>query len=1073
MKNTFKNIGIILLIAVLGFALASCPNEEYDRLINEKKEGEGAGSGTTPGGGGGNPGSGNIAVTKVSLNKSATVMLTGSKETLTATITPTNATNKTVTWSTSNTAIATVSGGEITAVAKGTAVITATTADGGKTATCSVTVSDTAVAVTGVSLNKSSTTIIAGETETLTATITPSGATNQNVTWSSSNTAVATVSGGTVTAKATGTATITVTTADGNKNATCAVTVTSLTISVTIRGTLGVGNVLQADVQKNFAGTDRYQWMIGGSPIPGETYSEYEPQPTDAGKKISVRVTSGEGANVKTATSPEVTIPTFTYTVGLGNWQNTYWAYVKIGEGEYPPTAENGFSVQWLRNGTAISGATDPNYELQTADAGKTLKAKVSGYSQTVYSADINVPDTSGGGGEGNTSDFTYTEANGVITITGYIGAGGSVSIPTQINGKPVTSIGESAFYDCTSLTSITIPNSVTSIRGLWTFSGCTSLTAINVASDNTAFTSENGVLYNKNKTLLIQYPAGKTASSFTIPNTVTIIDYHAFYKCTSLTSITIPDSVTSILGIFPFGGAFSNCTNLTSVTIGNSVTSIGEMAFVSCTSLASVTIGNSVTFIRENAFSGCTSLTSVTIPASVTSIENSAFAGCKNLTSVTFATGSNISDDYFNFGWSVFPEGSDGRGGDTLKTAYSTGKAGTYTRPANGSTWTKSDGGGAPSDTYIITGSGTSFTATKDGATIRSGAIQNVIDAIRTHAAGTNPTIQFGNDNVLDIGAETVKLYNLSNSSWGAITLTGKITSKAYMYTTSATIYISGPVSVTSRADIENSNTNTNANALRNTGNLTISGGTVTANGNGTAVCNTADGASGTVNITGGTVTANDNGKAVYNDNGGIVNISGGTVTAPSGRAVFCCASTVNISGGTVSTTTGTAVHGVDDEYGQYYSTINISGGTVSATSGTAVINEFSRVNITGGTISTISGRAVYIWASGGRGGQLLSVSGTAKITSANTNDKQGTIHLRITSSYRIEITGGTVENTSTTTGNAIYNGGGSGGSGSVSITGGTVSKAGSGDYAVYKDGTGEVTIGAGATIVGNNYGF
>lgn len=171
-----------------------------------------------------------VAVTGVSLNKNATTIAIGASETLTATITPANADNQAVTWSSNNTAVASVDqNGKVTGVSAGTATITVTTQDGNKTATCTVTVPDPTadpVAVTGVSLNKTSTSLTVGSSETLTATVAPANATNQAVTWSSNNTAVATVNqNGLVTAVAAGTATITVTTADGNKTATCTVTV--------------------------------------------------------------------------------------------------------------------------------------------------------------------------------------------------------------------------------------------------------------------------------------------------------------------------------------------------------------------------------------------------------------------------------------------------------------------------------------------------------------------------------------------------------------------------------------------------------------------------------------------------------------------------------------------------------------------------------------------------------------------------------------------------------------------------------------------------------------------------------
>ena len=190
-----------------------------------------------------------------------------------------------------------------------------------------------------------------------------------------------------------------------------------------------------------------------------------------------------------------------------------------------------------------------------------------------------------------------------------------SITIPDS-----VMSIGSSAFSDCSKLRSITIPNSVTSI-GAWAFNGCTGLTAINVAMENQNYVSPDGVLYNKDKTTIICYPAGKKGNNYKIPDGVTEIGSIAFSRCSSLTSVTIPNSVTSI-----GSGAFNGCTSLTRVTIPKSVTKIGWNAFSDCTSLTSITIPNSVISIDWYAFRGCTSLKSITIPNSVTSIGKNAF---------------------------------------------------------------------------------------------------------------------------------------------------------------------------------------------------------------------------------------------------------------------------------------------------------------------------------------------------------------------------------------------------------------------------------------------------------------
>ena len=180
---------------------------------------------------------------------------------------------------------------------------------------------------------------------------------------------------------------------------------------------------------------------------------------------------------------------------------------------------------------------------------------------------------------------------------------------------EELTTIGDSAFFYCTSLTSITIPDSVTEI-GYAAFAGCTSLTSITIGDSVTKIGDS-------------AFEDCKSLTSFTIPDSVTDIGDDTFYSCTSLTSVTIGNSVTTI-GRY----AFHYCTSLTSVTIPDSVTSIGSYAFCSCDSLTSVTIGNGVTTIRDHAFADCTSLTNITIPDSVTSIEEWAFQQCTSLTS-------------------------------------------------------------------------------------------------------------------------------------------------------------------------------------------------------------------------------------------------------------------------------------------------------------------------------------------------------------------------------------------------------------------------------------------------------
>ena len=217
--------------------------------------------------------------------------------------------------------------------------------------------------------------------------------------------------------------------------------------------------------------------------------------------------------------------------------------------------------------------------------------------------------------------------ADGVVSI-GTLAFYRCSSLTSVIIPDGLTTIGNEAFDSCGLLTSVEIPASVTSI-GESAFTSCDSLAGIWVNEGNEYYSSDaSGVLFNKDKTTLVQCPGAFKA--YAIPSCVTSIGDDAFWGCESLTSVTIPGSVTSI-GEY----AFAYCTSLTSVTIPDSVTSIGDCAFSDCTSLASVTIPNSVTSI-DGAFQGCTSLTSVTIPDGVTSICNYTFYDCTSLTSVT-----------------------------------------------------------------------------------------------------------------------------------------------------------------------------------------------------------------------------------------------------------------------------------------------------------------------------------------------------------------------------------------------------------------------------------------------------
>ena len=253
-----------------------------------------------------------------------------------------------------------------------------------------------------------------------------------------------------------------------------------------------------------------------------------------------------------------------------------------------------------------------------------------------------------------------------------------SVTIPNSVKN-----IDYLAFQNCVSLTSVTIPNSVTNIGGT-AFADCQKLTEIKVDGDNSTYTSENGVLLSKGRDILICCPIGKTGP-YTIPESVKNIGNYAFLGCSGLTSVTIPNSVTSIGAdafyecssltkaefasveslckmefvnyssnpLTTYANLYINGEEVTEVSIPNTITSIGDYTFYGCSSLTSVTIPNSVKSIGENAFGFCYNLTSINIPDSVTSIGDYTFYGCSSLTSVTIPDSVTSIGDYTFYGCS------------------------------------------------------------------------------------------------------------------------------------------------------------------------------------------------------------------------------------------------------------------------------------------------------------------------------------------------------------------------------------------------------------------------------------
>ena len=256
------------------------------------------------------------------------------------------------------------------------------------------------------------------------------------------------------------------------------------------------------------------------------------------------------------------------------------------------------------------------------------------------------------------TNKFFFDDTTG--TITGYGGTDTVVVIPAKINGIPVETIGRAAFYG-SSVTSVTIPASVTEI-GSNAFADCTNLTSVTYGGDWSNLTIQSGnpavqdaanaplfdfefIPPDNTAVIVTNYKYNGAAADVTIPSRyqgkpVTTIGHAAFFN-SAVTSVTIPDSVTSISD-----EAFINCPKLTNISIPNSVTYIGFSAFSSCTSLKSITLPSSLSFISGALFLGCSQLTTIHIPVSVTSIGNNAFADCPSLMTVTYPGSKTQWDD-------------------------------------------------------------------------------------------------------------------------------------------------------------------------------------------------------------------------------------------------------------------------------------------------------------------------------------------------------------------------------------------------------------------------------------------
>ena len=445
------------------------------------------------------------------------------------------------------------------------------------------------IAVKSISLNKTSLSMVEGQSETLVATVAPENATDKTISWSSSDQSIVAVDeDGTLNALSPGTAIITA--QAGLKKATCKVTVNE-----------AKNNVI-------------YYTSVDGAIVRPNNYSAF------GANIVSNEYKNGQGMMVFDG---DVTVIPY-----YDKLLNSSWNYLSSITIPNSVTAIGNFAF------SGCSGLTSITIPNNVTTIGSSAFSGCSGLTSiTIPNSVTTIEQTAF---KGCTGLVSVTIPDSVISI-GQSAFDGCSSLASITIPSSVTIIEKYTFNGCSSLASITIPSSVATINS-YAFDGCQSLHSVTLCGDTQIYQyafSKSGIqslIFKEGVTTIDTYAFYECSglNSVVIPNSMKTIGGRAFDGCTSLTSINIPNSVTTI-GAY----AFNRCTGLTSIDIPSSLTTIESGAFASCANLTAVDIPESVTTISEVAFAYCTGLISITIPGSVTAIEFNAFNNCTGLTSI------------------------------------------------------------------------------------------------------------------------------------------------------------------------------------------------------------------------------------------------------------------------------------------------------------------------------------------------------------------------------------------------------------------------------------------------------